>query len=215
MLCICCRRPERFASSEDDDVVPTSKSRKQKHNAPAVPDIFVNPTQSGKGRSGSSSRVNVSVGHSVESHDGQRSSGKGRSGSSSREDMNENIARYTESRESTDRQEESTDRQRSSVKGRSGSSSRGNVSHSHESVDRQDTTRQHSTPLVTTPSGARTVLSDNPVRGRVSSRLSPSHTTCLSQSGILVFLAWTCILYYSKYSMDCEHVVCLSVVEYK
>lgn len=91
--------------------------------------------------------------------------------------MNENIARYTESRESTDRQ-------RSSVKGRSGSSSRGNVSHSHESVDRQDTTRQHSTPLVTTPSGARTVLSDNPVRGRVSSRLSPSHTTCLSQSGL-------------------------------
>ena len=70
--------------------------------------------------------------------------------------MNENIARYTESRESTDRQ-------RSSVKGRSGSSSHGNVSHSHESVDRQDTTRQHSTPLVTTPSGARTVLSDNPV----------------------------------------------------
>jgi len=165
VLCICCRRPERFSSSEDDDVVPTSKSRKQKHNAPAVPDIFVNPTQSGKGRSGSSSRVNVSVGHSVESHDGQRSSGKGRSGSSSREDMNENIAHYTESRESTDRQEQSTDRQRSSVNGRSGSSSRGNVSHSHESVDRQDTTRQHSTPLVTTPSGARTVLSDNPVRG--------------------------------------------------
>lgn len=141
MLCICCRRPERFSSSEDDDVVPTSKSRKQKHNAPAVPDIFVNPTQSGKGRSGSSSRVNVSVGHSVESHDGQRSSGKGRSGSSSREDMNENIAHYTESRESTDRQEQSTDRQRSSVNGRSGSSSRGNVSHSHESVDRQDTTQ--------------------------------------------------------------------------
>lgn len=89
--------------------------------------------------------------------------------------------------------------------------------HTHTSlwIARTRLSRQHFTPLVTTPSGARTVLSDNPVRGRVSSRLSPSHTTCLSQSGFLVFLGWTCILYYSKYSMDCEHVVCLSVVEYK
>ena len=58
--------------------------------------------------------------------------------------------------------------------------------HTHTSlwIARTRLSRQHFTPLVTTPSGARTVLSDNPVRGRVSFRLSPSHTTCLSQSGL-------------------------------
>jgi len=39
--------------------------------------------------------------------------------------------------------------------------------HTHTSlwIARTRLSRQHFTPLVTTPSGARTVLSDNPVRG--------------------------------------------------